>query len=86
MSTYALTGYFVRGVADLPSLIAGVLASLRDQKVVHAEITISIPEYTRQGISLSDICTCLDETSTLSGIRVQWIVDPVRGTSSQRPR
>lgn len=78
LATYALTGHFVRDVTDLRMLITGVLDSLRDQKVVYAEITISIPEYLRQGIPLTGICACLDEATSLSGIRVQWIVDLVR--------
>jgi len=78
LATYALTGYFVRDVTDLRTVITGVLESLKRQKVVYAEISISIPEYLRQGIPLTGICACLDEATSFPGIRVQWIVDLVR--------
>lgn len=78
LATFALTGHFIKDIADLRMVITSVLDRLRTQNVVYAEITISIPAYLRQGIPLADICTCLDEATKFPGIRVQWIVDPVR--------
>ena len=80
LATWCFTGYFVRQVADLRMLIAGVIRELGVQNVVYAEITISLAEYTSQGISLADIKTCLEEVEAFPGIRVRWIVDLVRDT------
>ncbi|MFL5733571.1 MAG: adenosine deaminase [Chloroflexia bacterium] len=78
LATFCFVGYFVRDDADLDSLVDGVLASLRAQNVVYAEITISVKEYVRQGIGLASLVRCLDRAASSPGIRVQWIVDLVR--------
>lgn len=81
--TWCFTGYFVRDVSDLRKLITGVLERLRAQNVVYAEITITVGEYLRRGITFADIKNCLEEAEKFPGIRVQWIVDLVRDTGNK---
>ena len=83
MYTWCFTDYFFRDSSDLRKLITSVLESLKSQKVVYAEILISVGRYLRQGIPLTDIKTCLDDAEKVPGIRVQWIVDLVRDSGSE---
>ena len=82
LATYGFTGYFVREASDLRRLIGGVLQSLIAQNVVYAEITITIVEYLKSGISLSVIGDCLQEATEHTGIRVRWIADLSRNIGS----
>jgi len=76
--TYLFTGYFVRDRADLEALIDGVLAQLRSQNVVYAEITITLFDYVNRGIPIDDVLECMERACACSSPRVQWIVDLVR--------
>jgi adenosine deaminase len=78
LATFAFTGYFIRAAADLRRLIDGVLADLRAQGVVYVELTFSLPEYLRQGLTIEEIGACLAAATATPGIRVQWIIDLVR--------
>ena len=83
LATWLFTGYFFRDVSDVRRLVTGVIDKLRSQNVAYAEITVSPPEYLYRGIALEDLTACLEEGSALPGIRVQWIVDPVRNLGVQ---
>jgi adenosine deaminase len=78
LTTWRFTECFVRDISDMRALVSGVLQRLKDNNIVYAEITIAVMNYLRQGVTLSDIKTCLDEGSSDQEIRVQWIVDLVR--------
>ena len=78
LATYLFTVFFIREAQDLASLVQGVVASLQSQRVVYAEITISVGEYLNQGITLAEIKSCLENAGTGSEIRIQWLVDLVR--------
>src|SRR5262249_54978777 len=58
--------------------VLGVVENLRAQNIVYAEITISLKEYLRNDLTLTDVVSCLEEGTRVPGIRVQWIVDLVR--------
>lgn len=77
LATYAFTGCFFREPEDLAELVRGVLADLRRQRIVYAEITCSVREYLLQGIALEDIIEVL-ETVALPGVHHRWIIDCVR--------
>ncbi len=77
LAAYLFTGYFVRTAQDLQGLVQTVREGLRDQNIVYAEVTVSVPEYLQQGIELRDLLAVLDEGSA-DQPRVRWIVDLVR--------
>lgn len=78
LQTFAFTGWFVRTADDFTRLVDGVLASLRAQRIVYAEITVSAKEYLRHGLVLADLVAILDAAASARAPRVQWIVDLVR--------
>lgn len=78
LATFAFTSYAIGNADDFQQLVAGVLASFRAQRIVYAEITVSVREYVRRGIPLAELCAILDAAARAPGIRVQWIVDLVR--------
>ncbi|MCC6626921.1 MAG: adenosine deaminase family protein [Chloroflexi bacterium] len=78
LQTFAFTGWFVRTASDFARLVDGVLANLRTQRIVYAEITVSAKEYLRHGIALADLIAILDAAASARAPRVQWIVDLVR--------
>ncbi len=77
LAAYLFTGYFVRDVDDLRELVAVVHGGLREQNVIYAEVTVSVPEYMHQGMALSDIMAVLGEEHP-DPPRIRWIVDVVR--------
>jgi adenosine deaminase len=78
LATFAFTGYAIGSADDFQRLVDGVLASFRAQRIVYAEITVSVREYLRRGVPLPALCAILDEAAAAPGIRVRWIVDLVR--------
>jgi hypothetical protein len=76
--SFLFTSYFFREIDDLRGLIAAVRHGLERQRIVYAEITVSVGEYVNQGLPLPEILTALDEAAKSPGVRVQWIVDLVR--------
>ncbi len=77
LAAYLFTGYLVRGLGDFRDLISSVREHLRVQGIVYCELTVSIPEYLRQGILLGEILDALAEDPSGQPV-VRWIVDPVR--------
>lgn len=77
LAAYLFTSYFVRDAEDLRELVAAVHRGLGAQRVVYAEITVSVPEYIMQGIPLEEIMEVLGEEPAGRPI-VRWIVDLVR--------
>lgn len=77
LAAYLFTGYFVRTAEDLRDLVSVVHRGLRAQNVVYAEVTVSVPEYMRQGLTLNEIMGVLGETRS-EPPRLRWIVDLVR--------
>ena len=77
LGAYLFTGYFVRELDDFDRLVTLVREGLRNQNIVYAEITVSLPEYIQQGIPLEDLVGVLAENPA-EPPRVRWIVDPVR--------
>ncbi len=76
--SFLFTSYFFREIGDLRGLTAVVRQDLERQKIVYAEITVSIGEYVNQGLPLPGILAVLDEAATIGAVRIQWIVDLVR--------
>ena len=77
LGTFAFTGCFIRTAEDFRELLHGVLCSLAQQRIVYAELTVSLREYLLQGIALEDLLAALDEV-TVPGLRAQYLVDLVR--------
>ena len=77
LASYLFTSYLVRDIEDFRALVASVLDELRGQKIVYAEITVSIAEYLQQGIALDDLLAALCDVPEADPT-VRWIVDPVR--------
>ena len=77
LAAYLFTSFFVRDIDDFRHLVLAVVANLRRQNIVYAEVTVSLPEYVQQGIPLEDLLAVLGEVPD-RGLRVRWIVDPVR--------
>lgn len=77
LAAYLFTAYFVRDVEDFRDLVSGVRRSLRLQSIVYAEVTVSLPEYIQQGLSLEDLLAVLGEEEADEPC-IRWIVDPVR--------
>ncbi len=80
LATYGFTSYFIREIEDFRELVRSVLRSLKEQNIVYAEIMVTVVEYLRRGMALDDLVAVLDEVSTGSEVRVQWIADLVRDT------
>ncbi|MCP4231061.1 MAG: adenosine deaminase [bacterium] len=78
LNTWSFTGAFFRDREDLQTLISGVIADLKRQNIVYAEVTISVLEYVRNGIPLDEIAACLEKTRDTPGINVNWIADLLR--------
>jgi adenosine deaminase len=78
LDTWSFTGVFFRDVEDFRALVNGVVGDLKRQNIVYAEITISVPEYVRNGIPLDEVNACLEEACDSPGIRVNWIADLLR--------
>ena len=76
--TFLFTSYLFREIGDFRALIQAVRRELSSQKIVYAEITVSVVEYVNQGLALDDILDVLDETAAAPGVRIRWIVDLVR--------
>lgn len=77
LGAYLFTSYFVRELEDFERLVAGVRQELRNQNIVYAEITVSVPEYIQQGIDFEALMGVLAEDPP--GLpKVRWIVDAVR--------
>ena len=76
--SYLFTSYFFREISDFEGLIAEVRRGLISQNVVYAEITVSIIEYLRQGLDLSDLIAAMEAIARSPEIRIQWIIDLVR--------
>ncbi len=77
LAAYVFTGHFVRHIVDFRDLIDAVRSGLRRQRVLYAEVTVSLPEYLQQGIALEDLLAALGEPRP-EPPRLRWIVDPVR--------
>lgn len=84
LTTYLLTGYLFKDRTDIANLVRTAYAYLQQEGIVYAEITVSVPEYLDQGISLSDIISGLEDPSVPPGITVNWIVDFVRNFGGSR--
>lgn len=69
---------FIRDIADFQLLLKTTLDSFKDQNIVYAEITVSVPEYLLNGIALEDIVAALDEAKKQAETEVWFIVDLVR--------
>lgn len=78
LETFNFAGFYLREPEDMRALVLGVVEHLRAQNIVYAEITVSMKEYLRSGLKLSDVIQCLEDGTRVPGIRVQWIVDLVR--------
>ena len=77
LAAYMFTGYFVRDFDDLRELISVVHRGLGEQGVTYAEVTVSVPEYLQQGLTLGDVMSALAEARP-GPPRLRWIVDLVR--------
>lgn len=77
LATYAFTGYFFRDLDDFARLVSGVMLALARQRIVYAEVMVSVREYLNQGLLLDDLLEVL-ETTERPGLTVRWIVDLVR--------
>lgn len=84
LTTYLLTGYFIKTTEDLTALIQNGYSYLTEEGISYAEITVSVPEYLQQGFTLEQILTCLEDTPAPEGLRVVWIVDLVRNFGAPR--
>ena len=79
LASYLFSGYFVRDISDFRNLIEAVRRELIAQKIVYAEVTVSLGEYVKQGLAIGALIETMDEASRIpSGIRLRWIVDLVR--------
>lgn len=81
--TFALTGFWIRTPEDFRRLVDDVLASLAAQRIVYAEITVSVREYVLQGVPLEALLATLDEAAATAPLRVRWIMDLVRDFGAQ---
>ena len=77
LAAYLFTGYLVKDIEDFRNLVAAVRQGLREQNIAYAEITVSLLEYTQQGIALDELLAALGENPAEEPL-VRWIVDPVR--------
>ena len=77
LAAYLFTGYLVKDIEDFRDLVAAVRQGLREQNIAYAEITVSLLEYTQQGIALDELLAALGENPAEEPL-VRWIVDPVR--------
>lgn len=78
LDTWSFTGIFFRDGEDLRTLVNGVVADLKRQNIVYAEITVSVLEYVRNGVPLAEVNACLEEAGDSPGVRVNWIADLLR--------
>ena len=84
LATYLFTAYLVRTRNDFYSLACQVVDTLISQSYDFVELTVSVPEYLLQGISLEDIIDSLNQVKQKASIPVLWILDPVRNFGSER--
>jgi adenosine deaminase len=78
LATYSFVGRFVRTIDDFALLVEQTLASLAAQRIVYAEIMVSIPEYLRNGLRLPEMAEVLGAAAAEGPLAVGWIVDLVR--------
>ncbi len=78
LNTWSFTGVLFRDIEDFRALVNGVVADLKRQNIVYAEITISLLEYIRNGITLGELADCLEEARDSPGVRINWIADLLR--------
>lgn len=84
LATYLFTGYFVRNREDFRGLVEAVLARLRAQGAVYAEVLVSLVEYVDQGVAIEDLLDVLDNSAEGGGLKVRWIADLVRNAGAKR--
>ena len=76
LATYQLVGSVVRDADDFALLVDGVLADLRAEHVVYAEIMIDLGQHLAAGIPPVEIRRVLEGASRASGtIEPRWICD-----------
>jgi len=82
LAIYEFVGCFIRDISDLRYVISNVVKELKVQRIVYAELTISVAGYLENGMTLPDVMKCLAESTQHSGICIQWIVDLSRDQGS----
>jgi len=75
---YFFLGFFIRESQDFCLLVRDVVSSLKEQNIIYAEITFTLREYSRLGLTFDDFSYSFDEADKISGIKVRWLVDLVR--------
>ena len=84
LRSYLFSAYFIRDIDDFRGLAQAVRDGFESQGLEYVEITVSVFEYTMQGVPLEGIAEVLDDIASQPGVKIRWIVDLIRNLGPQR--
>ncbi len=84
LRSYLFSAYFIRDIEDFRGLAEAVRAGFEAQGLEYVEITVSVFEYTMQGVPIEGIAEVLDEVASQPGVEIRWIVDLIRNLGPEQ--
>jgi len=84
LRSYLFSAYFVRDIDDFRGLAQAVRKEFEEQGLEYVEITVSVFEYTMQGVPIEGIAEVLDEVASQPGVKIRWVVDLIRNLGPER--